>query len=333
MWYYHIMSLAFFGEALYDCYSDAPPTDPIEPLLLRANPGGGVFNAAIGAKRYLRQHADSPLPVAFIGGISTDAFGRRMLDLLRVEEVDTKYCYDSQRPTALAMVLNDPDGERSFGFHRHRTADLDYPQKLWDAEWFREMGLFACDTNCMTTEDIFTSNMAALEYARAASVMTAIDVNIRPALWSDEQDLRSRIRRALCYATLIKFSAEELSLVFSGNDERHHVEQLFMLSNRANVPRVLCVSRGGEGCSVYFENRNIDNPAHIAAPQVDAVDTTGAGDAFFGALCAYIAVHPLAHDSSDHELLQRGAHEAVMFAAHTVQYQGALRYPLPPRSS
>lgn len=327
------MSIAFFGEALYDCYSELPPPDPAHALVLHANIGGGVLNAAVGAKRWLKQSAHSPLPVAFIGGISSDVFGRRILDLLHNEQISSEHCNSSLASTAVAIVVNDRNGERSFAFHRHRTADLDYPQSHWDAQWFDDIALFACDTNCMTTEEIFASNITALDLACNSHTAIAMDVNLRPALWSDSQEMRSRIRRALCYATLVKFSAEELSLVFSSNDEEHHITQLFSLPRRSSTPRVLCVSRGQEGCTVYFEGNRAGGPIHIKAPQTEVVDTTGAGDALFGVLCASIALHPLTGGRADHAVLRTAATEATNFATHTVRYGGALTYSVPTSES
>ena len=298
----------FFGEALYDLYSDVPPVNPVEPSILRANIGGGVLNAAIGAKRWLHHHAQSTLPVYFIGGISTDGFGEKILHLLHQEQVDTTRCVRSDAASALAIVFNDAHGERSFSFYRHRTADLYYPIECWHMEWFKEATLFACDTNCMTTKKIFLSNMAALEYARSTNTMVALDVNLRPSLWECHKDMRARVCQALSYATVIKFSAEELPLIFDVADESAQRKQLFALPSHAAVPRILCVSRGKEGCSVYFEDSTIGSPIHIPAPTVATIDTTGAGDAFFGTLCALLALHPI--DTLTH------AHSATSAADH-----------------
>lgn len=329
-----MMSIAFFGEALYDCYSEASLVDPVQAMVLQANIGGGVLNAAIGAKRWLRTRDYATPAVSFIGGVSGDAFGRRIIALLQNEEIDTAHCHESSALTALAIVMNDPNsGERSFAFHRHHTADLNYPQECWDADWFKGLNLFACDTNCMTTDEIFNSNLTALGLAQNNNIPVAMDINLRPALWGDEQEMRARVRRALCYATLIKSSAEEFPLIFNGTDEQHNIAQLFALSRRGALPRILCISRGADGCSIYFENKQLGPAIDIPAVRVDAIDTTGAGDAFFGTLCASIALRPLSGGKEDYEILKQAAAEAVACAAHTVQHQGALSYSLPSLSS
>lgn len=328
------MSIVFFGEALFDCYAEDPNADPIEPVVLKANIGGGVLNAAVGARRWLRVKGRATPTVSFIGGISQDLFGQRITSLLKAEDIDTTHCYENSALTALSIVLNDPsNGERSFAFHRHNTADLNYPRERWKTEWFQGIHLFACDTNCMTSEEIFNSNLAALGLAQSNNITIAMDANLRPALWDDEQEMRARVRRTLCYATLIKFSAEELSLIFNSNDENHNITQLFSLSKRGTLPRILCISRGANGCSVYIENQQPSSVLDIPAPSIDAVDTTGAGDAFFGALCASISLQPLSGKREDYEIIKQAATEAVSFATHTVQYQGALTYPLPSADS
>jgi len=320
------MSIIFFGVEWYEISSEAPPRDAGEPLVLHANMGGGVFNAAVGAKRWLHYHAHSELPVYFIGEISEDNFGKKIVRFLEQEGVDATRAHASSASTALAIVLNDETGERSFSFHRHHTSDLDYPVTCWKEEWFEDAHLFACDTNCMTTEEIFTSNIKGLEYALNHHIMTAIDVNLRPVLWESEKDMRTRVRRALSYATLIKFSAEELPLIFGGTHESTQRQQLFALPNHAQKKRILCISRGEQGCTIYFENDEAGAPIVISAPEVQVVDTTGAGDAFFGTLCSFVTLNQLHNDARDHALMRRAATEAVAFATHTVQYQGALRY-------
>ena len=61
-----------------------------------------------------------------------------------------------------------------------------------------------------------------------------------------------------------------------------------------------------------------DHATHVPAPRVDAVDTTGAGDAFCGSLAAGLAAGlPLVGAATDavrvasHSTLRRGALEAI----------------------
>ncbi|XP_022916657.1 ribokinase [Onthophagus taurus] len=54
--------------------------------------------------------------------------------------------------------------------------------------------------------------------------------------------------------------------------------------------KTIIITLGGEG-SVYMNNDGSD-PEHVICPKVNAVDTTGAGDAFVGALAYFIASEP-----------------------------------------
>ncbi|XP_068088848.1 ribokinase [Hyperolius riggenbachi] len=53
---------------------------------------------------------------------------------------------------------------------------------------------------------------------------------------------------------------------------------------------VVLVTLGGEGCVIV--SKDDPTPKHVSTNKVTAVDTTGAGDSFIGALAFYIAHHP-----------------------------------------
>ncbi|KAG9472845.1 ribokinase [Eleutherodactylus coqui] len=68
---------------------------------------------------------------------------------------------------------------------------------------------------------------------------------------------------------------------------------------------LVLVTLGGEGCVIV--SKQDPNPKHIATSKVKAVDTTGAGDSFIGALAFFIAQHP---QLSMEEMVKRSNHIA-----------------------
>ncbi|XP_073527868.1 ribokinase isoform X3 [Phyllobates terribilis] len=68
---------------------------------------------------------------------------------------------------------------------------------------------------------------------------------------------------------------------------------------------LVLVTLGGEGCVIV--SKEDPKPKHIATPKVTAVDTTGAGDSFIGALAFFIAHHP---QLSMEEMVKRSNHIA-----------------------
>lgn len=54
--------------------------------------------------------------------------------------------------------------------------------------------------------------------------------------------------------------------------------------------QVVIITLGAEGCVVLSQTE--PEPKHIPTEKVKAVDTTGAGDSFVGALAFYLAYYP-----------------------------------------
>ena len=102
------------GEALMDVYTgDTTPTG----LALDARIGGSPLNVAQGLARLAR-------PVAFLAGLSTDAFGERLLASLRAEGVDTSLVLRSDAPSTLSVVSVDAGGVPRYAFHGNGAADM-----------------------------------------------------------------------------------------------------------------------------------------------------------------------------------------------------------------
>ncbi|XP_075719587.1 ribokinase isoform X3 [Rhinoderma darwinii] len=68
---------------------------------------------------------------------------------------------------------------------------------------------------------------------------------------------------------------------------------------------LVLVTLGGEGCVIV--SKEDPSPKHIATHKVTAVDTTGAGDSFLGALAFFIAHYP---QLSMEEMVKRSNHIA-----------------------
>src|SRR5436190_12082317 len=80
-----------------------------------ATPGGGPFNTARALGRL-------GVPVAFLGRLSTDAFGRILRARLVDDGVDLGLARTTDDPTLLAVVDIAPDGSAPYRFHSAGTA-------------------------------------------------------------------------------------------------------------------------------------------------------------------------------------------------------------------
>src|SRR3954467_14626871 len=97
------------GEALVDLV----PSETADSLA--AHPGGGPFNAARTIGRLER-------PVAYLGRLSGDRFGRRMEALLQEDGVRLGAVVRTEEPTTLALADVDPQGVARYRFYTQGTS-------------------------------------------------------------------------------------------------------------------------------------------------------------------------------------------------------------------
>jgi 2-dehydro-3-deoxygluconokinase len=120
---------------------------------------------------------------------------------------------------------------------------------------------------------------AAIATARKAGVAVSYDTNFRPRLWPAEK-ARPVIAAAAAAADILKTSAEDAEALFGLTEPAAVGRHLLGLGAKAVV---ITLGRGG----VALATR--EGLEHIPGRPVAAVDATGAGDAFTGALLAELA--------------------------------------------
>src|SRR6185369_8391043 len=94
------------GDALIDFLpvESADGRDALVPVV-----GGSCLNVAVGIARL-------GAPTGFVGGISTDLFGRLIAEHAQASQVDLRHATRSSRPTTLAFV-HAVDGEPHYAFY------------------------------------------------------------------------------------------------------------------------------------------------------------------------------------------------------------------------
>jgi fructokinase len=249
------------GEALVDLVPD-------DAGRLQALPGGGPFNAARAAARLGAE-------VAFLGRLSTDLLGRRLRAGLTGDGVDVRTAVATEDPTTLALAEVGADGGAAYRFYAAGTSapgltDEDVAAALAGVE----VGVLCVGTLGL----VFEPSAGALERLVAAAgenVLVVVDPNCRPAAIADEPAYRARLARILARADVVKASADDLDWLVPGATPAAAMETLL------REGAIGVVTLGGDGALL------VPGGDAIPAPQVDVVDTIGAGDAFLGALLAW----------------------------------------------
>lgn len=260
--------------ALGECLIDFVQTDPNDGgLSFAGNPGGAPANLLAAASRL-------GLRCAFIGKVGSDVFGRQLMERYAGAGIDVGAMRVSpDRPTTLAFVSLDRNGDRDFSFYRNGTADCMLERDEVDAELIRSSRVFHFGSISMTAEPCREATRFAVDTARESGALISFDPNYRPLLWPDSESARRAIVYGSSTADIVKVSEQELPLLSGRSD---------MVSAAREVidrygPRLLVVTLGRDGAFCVTRSGLC-----LSAPalEVDTVDTTGAGDAFFGAFLA-----------------------------------------------
>ncbi|HEX7370110.1 MAG TPA: carbohydrate kinase [Rhodanobacteraceae bacterium] len=287
-----------FGEALIDFHGVVSGSAPT----FTAHAGGAPANVSVAIAR-LGGHA------AFVGMFGRDVFGDLLLRELAAADVDTTYARRTDAAnTALAFVTHAANGERSFSFYRPPAADLLFRDSDFDARVFDACSIFHAGSCSMTEPASAATTLSGMERAREAGALVSFDMNLRPSLWPRFDDPASTIWRALALADIVKLSAEELAFLAGSSDGEGAALARLWQTNA----KLVIVTDGERGLRWFRPGAH----GEYASFAVNAVDTTGAGDAFMGGCLYQLARANIKSDSlaawaADHTQL----HATLRFAS------------------
>ena len=230
--------------------------------------GGKGFNQATAAARLGAE-------VTLIGSVGADLFGDMLLAATENERIDSRFVTKhTDVGTGVATIVIEPDGDNSIivvprANMALTTADIDTAA---DAIADADVLLLQLETPVATSE-----HAAAIAKAHGTTVI----LNPAPA-----QPLPDSLLASVDILTPNQSETELLSAVKVNNhgDARRAAEVL--RARMADAPSTAVVLTLGEQGALTLTATTSE---HISALAVEAVDTTGAGDAFCGALATELA--------------------------------------------
>lgn len=269
--------------------------------------GGGPYNA-------VRAIARLGVPCSWIGGLSTDRFGRMLEAALIADGVSLDLAQRTELPTTLALAELGGDGAATYRFYTEGTsAPAVHPGPL-------AVGLPAGTHAVLTgTLGFVLEPMATTLEAWVAGlpddVLVMFDPNCRPSITHDPDAYRERLGRVLARADIVKASGEDLEYLRPGTTVAEAVAWLGSLG-----ARVVLVTDGGRPVTVHLDGRVHSVPA----PLVRVVDTVGAGDTFGGAFLACLVHEGVTRAAvADEEAVLRATRFAVRASAFVCERAGA----------
>lgn len=265
--------------------------------------GGAPFNVAVNAKR-------AGAKVGFIGRVGKDPIGKFLITTAKKVNLDyTDIQTDGERNTTLAIVsLN--NGERDFAFFRHDAADFNIDISKIDIKRYTDLNIVHLGSLMLSEEKgrFFAGNI--VKTVKNEGKLLSFDVNFRMDLYNDTESAIKAYKPFIEAADILKFSDDEIKTYTKKEDLGAAVKAV----KKENT--LLLISMGSRG-SMYVYN---DLSGVIPSKKVVPVDTTGAGDAFFGTVLAYLDGKEFTKENI--EIALKKGNEA---GAGTVLFKGAVK--------
>ena len=262
------------GEALIDFIPNTTDSKLKDVETFSRQVGGAPCNVASTVQKLGGQSE-------MITQLGQDAFGDIIVETLENIGVGTSFIKrTNEANTALAFVSLTKSGERDFSFYRKPSADM-----LYNRENINELPITPNDILHFCSVDLVESEMkeahkAIIEKFKQQQGTICFDPNVRLPLWDSEEACKRAIREFIPHANIVKISDEELSFITDIKDDEQAINWLL----QHNVEIVL-YTKAAEGSESYFKDGT--KIGHEGF-KVKAIDTTGAGDAFIGAMLSKI---------------------------------------------
>jgi fructokinase len=233
----------------------------IDELPSGAVVGGGPANTAKALARL--GHS-----VAFIDGISTDAYGVKARAELVADGVDLSLSHASDLPTAVAQVTLAADGGASYVFKLDKTATFDFK-----SDWLP-------DPSRLKPQVLHIGTLATLvqpgadalyEWAIVCAEFAPIvfDPNIRPQVMSNREKYVAVVEKWIGISSAVKLSEDDCEWLYPGQSP----ESIAARWLQGGIALVV-VTRGADGLVGY----TTESVVEVGGQKVSVVDTVGAGD-------------------------------------------------------
>ncbi|RII15801.1 Ribokinase [Streptomyces sp. YIM 130001] len=249
-------------------------------------PGGKGANQSCAAGRLGAR-------TALLARVGDDAYGRLLLDSQRAAGVDTSGVLVGGAPTGVALITVDPSGDNSIVVAPGANA------RLTPAD-VRAAGRLLASARVVSVQLEIPLETVG-EVVRALPAGTRLVLNPSPPA-----PLPPEVLAACDPLVVNEHEARYVLGDGAGGKPEEWAPALLALG-----PRSVVVTLGERGALVA---EGSVAPVHVPSPQVDAVDTTGAGDAFTAALACRLARA---------DALPQAAAYATRVAAATVVRRGA----------
>lgn len=298
------------GEALIDmiCTDKGKALSDGENFLKKA--GGAPTNvaaaiAALGGQAEL------------VAKVGADPFGKHLIEVMQSFGVSTKWVLqDEIFFTTFAFVSLMENGERDFYFNRGADGQLNENDVAAIEPGNYSIIHFGSAT-AFLPGPLQSTYQKILQKTAQADVLISFDPNYRQLLYRDKKS--SFIQQSLNFINKCHFFkvSDEEALMLTGKTSVDEAADHFLQQTKA----IFAITIGKEGTLLGAQG----NKTIIPSIPITPIDTTGAGDAFVGAVLYQLADKTVNEINSMNEnMWETIIHNANKAGARTCEYMGAM---------
>jgi fructokinase len=260
--------------------------------------GGGPANTAKAVARLGYE-------TYFVGGISSNDYGKAIEEELVGSGVDLSLVYRGNESTALAIATIDENGLAKYDFELEGTASF-----AFDKSWLPSGEPDVIHVGSVATL-LEPGASELLKWVSSKSVPVIFDPNVRPSIQGDRALYRVAVERWIEKASIIKLSEDDLNWLYGEGEEE------IVSGWLARGVSIAVVTRAEKGLRAYSSEAVIDVPA----VKVELVDSVGAGDTIGAVLVEGVLQRGI--DGLRGEVLRSVLERAARAAAITCSRAGA----------
>ena len=216
----------------------------------------------------------------FLGQVGNDFFGKHLVELLKSLNINTDMTVE-RGSTTIALVGIDANGERNFDFLRGSDGEYSFDNIDLSKISNSDIIHFGSATGFLEGE-LKKTYFKLLEYAKSNNIYVSFDPNYRDALITQDK-LELFVEDCIKFlreSDFTKLSDEELYLITKERDIETGVNKLHDLG-----AKVVTITLGAKGTYLSVKGQN----KIIPSIEIKQVDSTGAGDAFVGAVLRQVS--------------------------------------------
>lgn len=289
--------ISVYGEILIDMVSGKNNT--FEYFV-----GGAPFNVSYAISKLEGN-------VKFIGCVGNDLLGKFIREFTN-GKVESKIYIDNERNTTQAIIINDETGERNFCFLRKNCADYNIPlESLIEME---ESNIVHVGSLMLNEEIGRKFADEVISKAKQNNILISFDVNYRDDIYCSQEEAIAIAKKYINQADIVKFSEDEILMITDSTELTEAVNKI----KKDN--QIVVITLGSKGSALYYNDKIIKADSIKVMP----VDTTGAGDAFYGTLLSEIDKFGFETFVNDEELILKSLKKANVQGALATLKKGAV---------